>query len=136
MTKNYLAKLSIALMLVLLGVGQLMAQAGFGSITGVVSDSNGAVIPNATVKLTSLERGGELTTTASEDGIYNFTSLQPGKYAVVASGGSFAEKRLEVEVQVGRVTDANVTLGAAGVEAEVTVTAEGVQTTQDRKSGV
>src|SRR5688572_10484476 len=136
MTKNYLIKLSMVVMLVLLGLGQVMAQAGFGSITGVVSDVNGAVIPNATVKLVSLERGSELTTTASEDGIFNFTSLQPGKYSVSAAGGSFAEQKLEVEVQVGRVTDANFTLGAAGVEAQVTVTAEGVQTTQSNPDAV
>lgn len=137
MTKNLSIRLfsSLAITL-LLCVGQILAQAGQGSITGVVTDSNGAVIPNATVKLVSTERGTETTTTASGDGIYTFTSLLPGKYTVSASGGSFAEQKLDVEVQVGRTTDANFTLGASGVAEQVTVTAEGVAATQSNSDAV
>lgn len=137
MNKNFSIKfLTITMFCLLVGITQVFAQAGNGSITGVVSDSNGAVIPNATVKLVSVDRGTELTTTASEDGIYNFTALEPGKYTVSATGGSFAEQKAEVEVQVGRTTDANFTLGAGDVSAQVTVTAEGVQTTQSNSDAV
>ena len=137
MNKNFTIKfLTTAIFCLLLGIAQVFAQAGNGSITGVVSDSNGAVIPNATVKLVSLEKGTELTTTASSDGIYTFTLLAPGKYSVSASGGSFAEQKLEVEVQVGRTTDVNFTLGASNVNEQVTVTAEGVQTTQSNSDAV
>ena len=137
MTKNISIKfLAAAFLCVLVSIGQVFAQAGNGSITGVVTDSNGAVIPNATVKLVSLSKGTELNTTASSDGIYNFTSLEPGRYSVSATGGSFAEQKLEVEVQVGRTTDANFTLGVSDVSAEVLVTAEGVQTTQSNSDAV
>lgn len=137
MNKNFSIKfLAAAIFCLLLGIGQVFAQAGGGTITGIVTDSNGAVIPNATVKLISLDRGTELTTTASSDGIYTFTTLEPGKYSVSASGGSFAEQKLEVEVQVGRTTDANFTLGASNVTEQVTVTAEGVQTTQSNSDAV
>ncbi|MGI9055017.1 MAG: carboxypeptidase regulatory-like domain-containing protein, partial [Pyrinomonadaceae bacterium] len=137
MTKNISIKfLAVAILCLLAGIGQVFAQAGNGSITGVVTDSNGAIIPNAAVKLVSLSKGTELTTTASSDGIYNFTSLEPGNYSVTASGGGFAEQKLEVQVQVGRTTDANFTLGAGNVAAEVIVTAEGVQTTQSNSDAV
>lgn len=137
MTKNISIKfLAITIFCVIFSIGQVFAQAGSGNITGVVADVNGAVVPNATVKLVSNAKGTELTTTASEDGIYNFTSLEPGKYTLTASGGSFAEQKLEVEVQVGRKTDANFSLGASAVGAEVTVTAEGVQTTTSNSDAV
>jgi outer membrane receptor for ferrienterochelin and colicin len=137
MNKNFSIKfLATAIFCLLLGIAQVFAQAGNGGITGVVSDSNGAVIPNATVKLVSLDKGSEQTTTASSDGIYTFTLLAPGKYSVSASGASFAEQKLEVEVQVGRTTDANFTLGATSVAEQVTVTAEGVQTTQSNSDAV
>ena len=137
MTKNISIKfLAMAFLCMLLSIGQTFAQAGNGSITGVVTDSNGAVIPNASVKLVSLSKGTELNTTASSDGIYNFTSLEPGRYSVSTTGGSFAEQKLEVEVQVGRTTDANFTLGVSDVSAEVLVTAEGVQTTQSNSDAV
>lgn len=115
---------------------QMLAQAGTGGITGVISDTTGAVVPNATVKAVNVGTGFEVTVTASGEGIYSFTSLQPGKYSVTASAPNFAEQKLEVEVQVGRVTDANYTLGAGTVDLEVTVTAEGIQTTQSTSDAV
>ena len=120
----------------LFGIGQVFAQAGSGSITGVVADSTGAIVPNATVKLVNKNNGLEKTTTASGDGVYTFTSLQPGNYTVSATSGSFAEQKLDVEVQVGRTTDANFTLGAGDVTATVEVTAEGIQTTQNQSDAV
>jgi hypothetical protein len=119
-----------------LGAGQIYAQAGTGGITGVVSDATGAVVPNATVKATNTGTGFEVTTNASGEGIYTFTLLQPGRYTVTANAANFAEQKLEVEVQVGRVTDANFSLGAGSVGAEVTITAEGVQTTQSNSDAV
>ncbi len=48
----------------------------------------------------------------------------------------FGEQTLDVQVQVGRTTDANFTLGAAGTTSEVTVTAEGIQTTSSQSDAV
>lgn len=135
MTKNLFyssAKAFVAAAFCLiLGISSVFAQAqaGTGQITGLVADSNGAVIPNATVTLTSKATNATQTTTSNDDGFYKFILLQPGTYEVKAVSGSFSPQTLAVEVQVGRVTDANFTLGASGVAAEVTVTAEGVQST-------
>lgn len=115
---------------------QIFAQAGTGGITGLVTDTTGAVIPNATVKAKDLATGIELTTTANSAGIYNFVSLKPGEYEVTASAPNFSESKLKVEVQVGRVTSANFVLGAAGIGAEVIVTAESIQTTQSSSDAV
>lgn len=125
----------MAMLCLVCSVG-VFAQAGTGGITGVVSDATGAVVPNATVTATNKATNQAQTTTASSDGIYRFLTLQPGTYEVKTSAASFAEQTLEVEVQVGRTTDANFTLGATGVEANVTVTAEGVQTTQSNSDAV
>ena len=57
--------------------------------------------------------------------------LQPGSYTVKITAASFGDSSLEVGVQVGRTTDANVTLTAGGVSAVVQVTAEGIQTTSN-----
>lgn len=115
--------------------GQAMAQAT-ATITGVVADSTGAIVPNATVKLVNKATGVDKTITASEDGIYTFTLLQPGQYTLTATSGSFAPQSLDVEAQVGRTTDANFTLGAGNVSAVVEVTAEGIQTTQSNADAV
>lgn len=119
-----------------LSIGYVFAQAGTGGITGIVSDSTGAVVPNATVKSVSQATGAQQTTTASSEGVYTFTLLRPGKYTVSAVAANFSEQKLEVEVQVGRITDANFALGAGNVSAEVTITAEGVQTTVSNSDAV
>lgn len=133
---NSIKLLMTAIFCLCLSIGFAFAQAGTGGITGVVSDSTGAVVPNATVKSVSNETGAQQTTTASSEGVYNFTLLRPGKYTVSAVASNFSEQKLEVEVQVGRITDANFSLGAGNVSAEVTITAEGVQTTVSNSDAV
>ncbi len=51
--------------------------------------------------------------------MYSFVLLQPGTYTVKTSAASFGDSTLSVEVQVGRTTDANVTLTAGAVAAVV-----------------
>ncbi len=136
MTISKFMKLISALAMCAVFSAAAFAQAGTGAITGVVTDANGAVIPNATVKATSKARGNEVTVTASGEGIYRFVALEPGEYTVTASSGSFSGQTKTVQVQVGRTTDANFALGAGNVAAEVTVTAEGIQTTQSNSDAV
>ncbi|MDI1242264.1 MAG: carboxypeptidase regulatory-like domain-containing protein [bacterium] len=131
-----LRSLTVLGTIILAFAGSIFAQAGTGGIAVSVTDSAGAVVPNATVTLTSKATNQTQTATTSNDGLYTFVSLQPGTYAVKTTASNFGEQTLNVEVQVGRTTDANVTLGASGVAAEVTVTAEGIQTTQSNSDAV
>ena len=136
--KMFTRLLPIILLIVSVCVGNLFAQAsGTGNITGVVSDTTGAVVKGATVTLTSKATNQSQSTTTNDDGLYSFVLLQPGNYSVKITAPSFGEATLAVEVQVGRTNDnANVTLGAAGVSAVVEVTAEGIQTTQSNPDAV
>jgi len=139
MTKIFSIRfLATVIFCLLFGIGQTFAQSGgtTGQITGVVSDTTGAVVPNATVTITNQGTNQTQTANTSDDGVYRFVLLQPGVYAVKVAPTGFAEQTLDVEVQVGRTTDANFTLGAAGATAEVTVTAEGVQTTASQSDAV
>ena len=132
MTKKFSMKfLATIIFCLLFGIGDVFAQsqASTGQITGVVTDSTGAVVPNASVTLISQGTNQTQQVTTSEDGLYRFVLLQPGIYTVKTVSTGFSEQTLDVEVQVGRTTDANFTLGAAGTTTTVEVTAEGVQTT-------
>jgi outer membrane receptor for ferrienterochelin and colicin len=120
----------VILLSAFLCVTNLFAQGGgTGAITGVVSDATGAVVNGATVTLTSKATNQTQTKSTGDDGLYNFVLLQPGSYTVKTSAPSFGDSTLEVEVQVGRTTDANVMLSAGAVAATVQVTAESVQST-------
>ncbi|MGQ0541653.1 MAG: carboxypeptidase regulatory-like domain-containing protein [Blastocatellia bacterium] len=139
MTNNFSIKsLLLTAIFCFVAAGSVIAQSqgGSGQITGTVTDSAGAVVPSATVTLTSQATNQTQTVTSSGDGLYRFVLLQPGNYTIKASASNFAEQSLDVEVQVGRTTDANFTLGASNVSAVVEVTADGVQTTSSNFDSV
>ena len=118
-------------------VSMAQSQATSGQITGVVTDSNGAAVPNAAVKVTNKETGLERAATSSDDGLYTIVLLPPGTYTVVAESSGFAAATIDdVVVNVGRTADVNVTLGASGVQATVLVTAEAIQVTRNESDAV
>lgn len=135
---NFIRASMLAVFCLIAGIGGAAAQsqASTGQITGVVNDPNGAVVPNATVTATNKGTNQTQTQTTSDEGVYRFVLLQPGQYTVKVASSGFAEQTLDVEVQVGRTTDANFTLGAAAATAQVEVTAEGVQTTTSNSDAV
>ena len=127
MTSNLMKKIiSVTAFCVLIFAGQAIAQSTtMGGINGRVVDPQGAIVSNATVKVTNDGTNASVTVTANEDGVYRVTNLQPGTYTVEFSAGSFApSKASNIIVEVGRSTavDAKLTVGTA--EAVVDVTAE------------
>ena len=67
----------------------LHAQQPTGSITGIVRDATGAVIPGAAVLLTHQATGVALQQTTSEAGMYTFGSLLPGTYQIKVEASGF-----------------------------------------------
>ena len=72
--------------------GLATAQETRGSVSGLVSDSSGAVVAGATLRLTNVETGVVLTTTSNETGLYRFLFLNPGKYKLTATAAGFRKK--------------------------------------------
>src|ERR1700744_2364612 len=62
----------------------LCAQLDTGSITGVVRDSTGAVIPGAKIMLTNTATGVPVATASTAPGDYTFSDLTPGAYRIEA----------------------------------------------------
>src|ERR1051326_2292580 len=86
---------AVALCAALLALAQ--AQSFTGSITGIVTDQNGAVIPGATVTLTATGTGQSRSTTTNSQGEYSFTSLQPGAYKVRVAASSFTTREISTQ---------------------------------------
>ena len=127
----------ILMFLALSVVGFGQSQAGSGQIGGQVTDSNGAAVPNASVKVTNKDTGLERSVTTSEDGLYSVVLLPPGSYTVSAESTGFAAATIEdVVVNVGRTADVNITLGASGVQETVLVTADAIQITRNESDAV
>src|SRR5688572_33289661 len=82
----------ILLFLALSVVGFAQSQAGSGQIGGLVTDSNGAAVPNASVKVTNKDTGLERSVTTSNDGLYSVVLLPPGSYSVSAESTGLDRK--------------------------------------------
>ena len=101
-----------------------LAQAGRGSISGLVTDPAGALVPGAKVVLLNPATGVTQHTVTSSGGLYTFISLNPGVYQVTASQKGFKNVAQEkVTVTVDQVTEVNLTLEVGAITETVTVTA-------------
>src|SRR5690242_8941194 len=111
-----------------------------GTITGVVKDEKGGLVPGASVKLVNIGTNAERTVTTSSDGIYEITQLVPGNYRLEIEAKGFSKYVQEpVVVNVLQRTTANVDLKVGGIGETVTVTGETaplVETTKTDVSGV
>jgi outer membrane receptor protein involved in Fe transport len=115
-----------ALLLAVLLAGALctsgFAQNSNGTIRGTVTDSTGAVLPNATVVLVNVGTAEQVTQPTNKDGYYTFTDLSPSQYIVKVSAQAFDtwEGRLTLRVSQEAVINASLKPGSA--KETVTVT--------------
>jgi hypothetical protein len=78
----------LALMWGLTATGR--AQQAGGSITGLVTDSSGAVVANATVTVTDVDRGATWATKTTNAGLYEFPTIPVGRVQVKVEAAGFA----------------------------------------------
>src|SRR4051794_2114801 len=70
--------------------GQIFAQTSAG-VNGTVTDSSGAVVSGADVTITNLDTGARRVATTGDDGLYQFPSLQSGRYSVTVQKTGFKQ---------------------------------------------
>ena len=100
------------------------AQVSGGSVTGTVTDPNGAVVPDVSVTIMSRGTGIAHNLKTTSSGLYNQPNLDPGTYSVTFEAKSFRTVQTDVLVDVGHdtVLDMKLQVAVAGTEI-VTVTA-------------
>jgi len=123
---------TLLMMAVALLVGpQLLWGSVTGSISGVVSDTSGAVIPGAEVVARNVQTGVEWKLTTDTHGFYSFQALPIGTYDVEVSKEGFQGYRqtgLVLTVNAALTVDATVQVGAVVQKLTVTSTAVNVDT--------
>jgi Carboxypeptidase regulatory-like domain len=114
----------LALACVLLSGFAVMAQS-VATLRGTVTDSSGAVVSGAKLKLTLVTTGAVRQVTTDSSGVYEFSQLQPGRYTLEASADGFqTAKREGLDLLVATSTSVDVVLNVLSVKQEVTVSAE------------
>jgi Carboxypeptidase regulatory-like domain/TonB-dependent Receptor Plug Domain len=94
-----------------------------GDIAGSVTDPSGAVMPNVSINLKSLDTGATQTAATNQSGAYRFSLLKPGRYTVLAAQTGFQNAQRAVEVSVGQIVTADLQLAVGSNTQTVEVSA-------------
>src|SRR3989442_8313002 len=109
------------LCILVLSVSPALAQAD-GSISGVIRDASGAVIPGAMVTVTNPATNQVRSVISNEAGVYNFPVLQPGKYNIKVELPGFrtiTQNDVELQVQFAARIDFTLQVGDVSQTVEV-----------------
>ena len=104
----------ILLLLLLIIPATALGQGYFGTISGELTDTTGAVIPGVKVTLLDQEKGYRTTVTSDSSGRYLFRDVPPGLYTVIAEARGFEKtERTGIRVDISENPTANLTLKVA-----------------------
>ena len=123
-------KLSIGLLLVLLVIASCaLAQEVTGTISGIVKDASGAVVPNAKVTITNTDKNiVARTVTTDSGGAYIVPLLPVGHYKVEVEAANFQKMaRTNIELNVNDRLNESFSLAIGSNQELVTVEANPVQ---------
>ena len=117
-----LKRISIACLFVFIACSGALAQS---TLTGIVKDQSGAVLPGVAVEAGSpalIEKSR--STITDEGGAYKIIDLRPGNYGVTFSLPGFKTVKRDVELPSNFTATINAEMAVGGVEETITVAAE------------
>jgi hypothetical protein len=118
---------------VLAAIHPVSAQVLYGSLTGIVHDTAGAVVPAAAVKVVNPGTMQDFSTVTNDVGSYTFTTLPPGIYNMTISAKGFRTlAQRDIEITVNTVRREDLTLEVGQVNETVTVEAGAVSLQTDK----
>lgn len=109
--KKVIGRLGVLLLLIVIGKVATFSQTT-GAIGGTVTDSNGAVVPNATVMVKGQGRQ-EFTAVSADNGTYRIPAVAAGFYTVTVTANGFKKSVVSnVKADVGLPTTVDSALEA------------------------
>ena len=131
-----LSQICGVLLLAFVTFSSAQAQTVVGRISGTVQDSNGASVPNATVRVINKATNAERVVTSDENGFYTVTNLPVGTYTIEAEQKGYkkalvsgqnvtadARLTLDLKLEAGEVSE-TVEIVASGGETVNTTSGE------------
>jgi hypothetical protein len=118
------------------GTSAAYAQMDQGAVTGIVHDTQKAVVAGATVTLIDTDTNLTLTRTTDKSGAYNFSPVKIGNYQLTINAPGFAPQIQDhIHVDVSQTVGLNLTLKAGGASDSVTVDASAELQTEEASTG-
>ena len=118
--RNFVSRSLSALSLLLALQVTASAQTAVGSINGVVTDPNGAVVPGATITATSKSTNQQRSVSSSGEGVYVLSPLSVGEYEIKISAPGFKDLIFkQVILSVGQTLTLDGALKVGGAIYEI-----------------
>ena len=114
-------RMRVVVVFVCLLVTSILAQAGRGRVTGVITDPAGAVLPGVTVTLAGVEQRRAVT---NERGEFTFENLVPGRYTLRATLPGLVDLMRDVSVADRGAVRLTLQMAAGALEERVAVSAQ------------
>jgi len=120
--RSLLAPLSAVCFLVAANINAGLGQTSTATLTGIVEDSTGAVLPNVTVSVRNTDQNTTQFTRTNETGTYVLPVLNPGNYSVTAESPGFKRfVREGVGLRLNQVARIDIRLDLGSIEETVEV---------------
>lgn len=120
---SFVSKAVCMVLFAVLTLSIAQAQVSTGTIVGVVKDSAGGVVPNATVTLKQVATGVTRQTHTSDQGTFNAQFMALGTYAITVTAPGFQTQSLNgITLQIDQTANLNIVLAVGSVSQSVEVT--------------
>jgi hypothetical protein len=129
----------LLLFVVSFGVSSAIAQTSTGILVGVARDASGAVIQNASVKVTNMETGEIRGATTKSDGTYRIEAMPPGRYSITVEESGFETFKADgivVNPSVVSSYDVVLRIGKANDVVEVSAVSNAINTDNGQLTGM
>src|SRR5215210_8076334 len=123
-------RLTTLLLSIILAAAAASAQTSRGTVSGTVTDPNGAAVAGAVVEVTNEGTGEKRSATTDDQGGYTVPNLPFGLYDITVNASGFAPNTAKgISVSVSFTTDIDLTFNPAAATENVTVVSTDTQTT-------
>lgn len=89
------------------------------TISGVITDQQGAVLPGVTVSVKNLTTGIVKEINTNDEGKYQFAQLPPGNYEVNITAENFTGRKVETSLDLGTASRLDVALSIAASQENI-----------------
>lgn len=119
------------------GSFQALAQVSGATLSGIVTDTTGALVANASITIRNTDTGGVRNLKSNADGLYSAPNLNPGNYEVKVSAPGFSstlQKGIVLTVSAEQTFSPVLTVGRVDQTVVVTVAPPSVQSSSSTMS--